>query len=139
MIEPTIGEAGRGTLDFRIQPRITRGSAVQGAERSALVKHARPHHGRGNACGASDITGVAQNPESILLMIGFHKNSQKLKPQKIRSINTVTELIQFFIHSPAKMPDLKMFHLHAAAGVGFGWLRSLHLLGWRRVQPEGRA
>jgi hypothetical protein len=32
----------------------------------------------------------------MLLMIGFHKNSQKLNTQKIRSINTVTELIQFF-------------------------------------------
>jgi hypothetical protein len=103
------------------------------------VKHARPHHGQDNTCDARHATGVAQNPESILLMIGFHKNSQKLNTQKIRSINNATELIQFFVHGPAKMPDLKMFHLHAAACVGFGWLRSLHLLGWRRVQPEGRA
>jgi hypothetical protein len=69
---------------------------VQGAERSALVKHARPDYGRSIANVAALNGSVVQNSESMLLMIGFHKNSQKLNTQKIRSINTVTELIQFF-------------------------------------------
>jgi hypothetical protein len=66
---------------------------VQGAEQSALVKHARPRHGRDNTCGACHVAGVAQNPESMLLMIGFHKNSQKLNTQKIRLVNDATKLI----------------------------------------------
>jgi hypothetical protein len=96
MIESNIGEAGRGTLNFRIQPRITRGSAVQGAKRSALVKNARPDHGRNITNVAALNASVVQNSESMLLMIGFHKNSQKLNTQKIRSVNDATKLIQFF-------------------------------------------
>jgi hypothetical protein len=78
--------------------------AVQGAERSALVKNARPDHGQSNDGGAALDGSVVQYSKSVLLMIGFHKNSQKLNTQKINVAAILNRLVNsiLFVQNQAK-------------------------------------